>query len=202
VEIEAIHFASMPYTSQQALNKVKQLARLLSGYQGRIKVHVIPFTDLQLAIYKNCDEEYAITVMRRMMFRIAEAVARNNNCLALVSGESIGQVASQTLESINVINAVTAMPVIRPVVTCDKLEIIAMAEQIGTYKTSILPYEDCCTIFTPKNPVTKPHRYKAEKQESFFDWQPLVDQCVRQCEDIVIYPTTQFDEDTAAGIIL
>ena len=194
VEIECIHYASMPYTSQEALNKVKELARIISAYQGRIKLHIIPFTDLQLAIYNNCDEEYAITIMRRMMYRIATAVAEKNRCLAIVNGESVGQVASQTLESMGVINAVTTTPVIRPVVTYDKLEIIDLAEKIGTYKTSILPYEDCCTIFTPKNPVTKPHIHKVEKQEEKFDWQPLLQKAVDECESIMIYPTTSFDE--------
>ncbi len=195
VEIECIHFASMPYTSQEALNKVKELTRIISGYQGRIKLHVVPFTETQLAIYKNCDEEYAITIMRRMMYRIANKIAEKNKCLALVNGESVGQVASQTLESISVINAVSEYPVIRPVVTYDKLEIIALAEKIGTYEVSILPYEDCCTIFTPKNPVTKPHPFKVEKQESFFQWQPLLDKAVEDTETIVIYPTTALEEE-------
>ena len=167
VEIECIHFASMPYTSQEALNKVKELTRVLSCYQGRIKLHIVPFTDVQLAIYKNCDEEYAITIMRRMMYRIADAIAGKNNCLAIVNGESIGQVASQTLESIGVINAVSALPVIRPVVTYDKLEIIALAEKIGTYETSILPYEDCCTIFVAKHPVTKPNVGVIKRHEQY-----------------------------------
>ena len=194
VEIECIHYASMPYTSQEALNKVKELARIISAYQGRIKLHVVPFTDLQLAIYRYCDEEYAITIMRRMMYRLAERMAERNKCLAIVNGESIGQVASQTLESMGVINAVTTMPVIRPVVTYDKLEIIDLAEKINTYETSILPYEDCCTIFTPKNPVTKPHIHKVEKQEAAFDFEPLIEEAIEKTENITIYPTTEFDE--------
>ena len=194
VEIECIHFASMPYTSQEALNKVKELVRIISAYQGRIKLHVVPFTDTQLAIYKYCDEEYAITIMRRMMYRIAHMIAENNKCLAIVNGESVGQVASQTLESMGVINKVTDYPVIRPVVTYDKLEIISLAEKIGTYETSILPFEDCCTIFTPKNPVTKPHIHKVEKQESRFEWQPLIEEAVTKTESVMIYPTTVFDE--------
>ena len=194
VEIECIHYASMPYTSQEALNKVKELARIISSYQGRIKLHIVPFTDLQLAIYRNCDEEYAITIMRRMMYRLAEKMAERNKCLAIVNGESIGQVASQTLESMSVINAVTTMPVIRPVVTYDKLEIIALAEKINTYETSILPYEDCCTIFTPKNPVTKPHIHKVEKQESMFDFEPFIEEALEKTEHITIYPTTEFEQ--------
>ena len=195
VEIECIHYASMPYTSQEALNKVKELARQISRYQGRIKLHIVPFTETQLAIYKHCDEEYAITIMRRMMYRIAERIAEKNGCLAIVNGESIGQVASQTLESMGVINETVKTPVIRPVVTYDKLEIIELAEEIGTYETSILPYEDCCTIFTPKNPVTKPHLQKVQKQESKFDWEPLIEEAVNNTEDILIYPTMTFEED-------
>jgi len=194
VEIECIHYASMPYTSQEALNKVKELARLISRYQGRIKLHIVPFTETQLAIYKYCDEEYAITIMRRMMYRIAEKIAEKNGCLAVVNGESIGQVASQTLESMQVINETIKTPVIRPVVTYDKLEIIDLAEKIGTYETSILPYEDCCTIFTPKNPVTKPHLQKVMKQEEKFDWLPLIEEAIDKTEDILIYPTTVFEE--------
>ena len=195
VEIECIHYASMPYTSQEALNKVKELARIISRYQGRIKLHIVPFTETQLEIYRNCDEQYAITIMRRMMYRIAQRVAEKNDCLAIVNGESIGQVASQTLESMSVINKVVDIPVIRPVVTYDKLEIIDLAEKLHTYEVSILPYEDCCTIFTPKNPVTRPHINKVENQEQRFDWQPLINKAVEETEDIMIYPTTTFDEE-------
>ena len=195
VEIECIHYASMPYTSLEALNKVKELARIISKYQGRIKLHIVPFTETQLAIYRNCDEQYAITIMRRMMYRIAQQIAEKNNCLAVVNGESIGQVASQTLESMSVINKVVDIPVIRPVVTYDKLEIIDLAQKINTYETSILPYEDCCTIFTPKNPVTRPHIQKVENQEERFDWEPLIEEAVAKTESMMIYPTSKFDEE-------
>lgn len=195
VQIECIHYASMPYTSEQALNKVKELTRIISCYQGGIKLHIINFTPTQLAIYKNCDEEYAITIMRRMMYRLAERLATQRKCLAIINGESIGQVASQTLESMNVINDVTNMPIIRPLVTYDKLEIISLAEKVGTYETSILPYEDCCTIFTPKNPVTKPHLDKVLAQEKRFDFEPLLQEALDSYETIVIYPTTKFEED-------
>lgn len=195
VEIECIHYASMPYTSQEALNKVKELARIISGYQGRIKLHVVPFTQTQLEIYRSCDEQYAITIMRRMMYRIAQMIAEKNGCLAIVNGESIGQVASQTLESMSVINKTVDIPVIRPVVTYDKLEIIDLANKIGTYEVSILPYEDCCTIFTPKNPVTRPHINKVINQEERFDWLPLIEKAVEETEDIMIYPTSRFDEE-------
>ncbi|MCF0111482.1 MAG: tRNA 4-thiouridine(8) synthase ThiI [Erysipelotrichaceae bacterium] len=188
IEIECIHYASPPYTSEQAQNKVKTLAKMLSQYQGKVRLHIVPFTELQLAIYENCDESYAITIMRRMMYRLADRLGHNRNCLAIVNGESVGQVASQTLESMQTINIVTDMPVIRPVVTYDKLEIIDIAKRIDTYETSILPYEDCCTIFTPKNPVTKPNPEKAEKFERKFDYESLMEKALQQTETMVILP--------------
>lgn len=139
IAIECIHYASPPYTSQRAQEKVEELARLLAHYQGHITLHIVPFTDLQLAIYEHGDESYAITLMRRMMYRIAAKLAQKQHALAIVNGESIGQVASQTLESMNVINSVVTMPVIRPVAALDKLEIIEIAKQIDTYETSIQP---------------------------------------------------------------
>ena len=195
VEIECVHYASPPYTSSAAQKKVTDLAQLISKYQGSIKVHIIPFTDLQLAIYKNCDESYAITIMRRMMYRIAEKVAQKYKCLAIVNGESIGQVASQTLESMQTINEVINMPVIRPVVTYDKLEIIDVAKRINTYDTSILPFEDCCTIFTPKNPVTKPHPEKAQKMEANWDYEALIDECIEKMETVVVSPASGNDAE-------
>ncbi|MGM9948341.1 tRNA uracil 4-sulfurtransferase ThiI [Floccifex sp.] len=194
VRIECIHYASPPYTSQNAQDKVLELARLISGYQGEILVHVIPFTNLQLAIYQNAPESYAITIMRRMMMRIATEMAKKRNALAIATGESIGQVASQTLESMNTINAVTNIPIIRPVVCMDKVEIIDLSKKIGTYDTSILPFEDCCTIFTPKNPVTKPRIDKCEKYEAKWDFESMVKQCVDQAESILITPILKEDE--------
>lgn len=193
VEVEAIHFSSPPYTSTSAQEKVLELARLVSQYQGRMKVHVVPFTDLQLAIYKECNESYAITIMRRMMVRIAEKIAKKNRCLALATGESLGQVASQTLESMGVINEVIKMPILRPVVTFDKLDIIDVAKKIGTYETSILPFEDCCTIFTPKNPVTKPLSHRAEEYEAKFDFESLIDECVANTNCIVVKPIKEME---------
>lgn len=195
VAIECIHYASPPYTSDRAKEKVLELARLVSRYQGHVRVHIVPFTELQLAIYQNCDESYAITIMRRMMVRIAQRLSEQIHALAIVSGESIGQVASQTLESMLCINDVTCMPVIRPVCTMDKLEIIQLAKQIGTYETSILPFEDCCTIFTPQNPVTKPSIAKAVKMEQRFDYESLLTSCVDQIEHIDIYPNKEQDEN-------
>lgn len=187
VDIECIHYASPPYTNALAREKVLDLVDVLRHYtHGKITVHIIPFTDLQLAVYDHCDESYAMTIMRRMMYRIAEGVAQKNQCLALVNGESIGQVASQTLESMSVINEVIRMPVIRPVACMDKLEIIDIAEKIGTYDISIRPHEDCCTIFTPKQPATKPKSYKAKALEETWDFQSMVETCIEQCETIVI----------------
>ena len=194
VHIECIHYASPPYTSQNAQEKVMELARLVSGYQGDVLVHVVPFTDLQLAIYQNADESYAITLMRRMMMRIATGLAQKRHAQAIATGESIGQVASQTLESMLTINDVTNMPIIRPVVCMDKVEIIDLSKKIGTYETSILPYEDCCTIFTPKNPVTKPRVDKCEKYEAKWDFDKMVQDCIDNTEDIWVHPV-KVEED-------
>lgn len=194
VEIECIHYASMPYTSLEALNKVKKLAQLISVYQGKIKLHIIPFTNTQMEIYRVCDESYAITMMRRMMYRLAQRLAEKNNCLAIVNGESIGQVASQTLESMSAISEVVDIPVIRPCATLDKLEIINIAKEINTYETSILPYEDCCTIFTPKNPVIKPKREKCQWYEEKYDFEPFLQEALENVETIIISPATKFDD--------
>lgn len=185
IEVEAVHFASPPYTSEAAKGKVLELAKLVSVYQGQMKVHILNFTELQLAIYKTAGDPYAVTLMRRMMFRLAERVAKENKCLVLATGESIGQVASQTLESMVCINDVVHMPVIRPLVCYDKVEIIDLARRIGTYETSILPYEDCCTIFDPKNPVTKPSIEKAEHFESQFDYDKMLDECLSTEETVI-----------------
>lgn len=195
VHIEAIHFAAPPYTSADARDKVFQLARLIAPYQGDLVVHVIPFTTLQLAIYKNAPESYAITLMRRMMMRVAAGLAEKRHCLAISTGESVGQVASQTLESLYVINNVTTTPIIRPVVCMDKVEIIDIARKVGTYETSILPFEDCCTIFTPKAPVTKPKLDKCIEYESRWDWQEMVQDCINMAETIRVSPTEKPDED-------
>ena len=186
IEVEAVHFASPPYTSEAAKGKVLELAKQVSVYQGQMKVHLLNFTELQLAIYKTAGDPYAVTLMRRMMFRLAEKVAKDNKCLVLATGESIGQVASQTLESMVCINDVVHMPVIRPLVCYDKVEIIDLARKIGTYETSILPYEDCCTIFDPKNPVTKPSIEKAEHFESQFDWEKMLDDCLKMEETVIV----------------
>ncbi len=194
VHIEAIHFAAPPYTSQNAQDKVLKLASMISGYQGELIVHVVPFTNLQLAIYQHADESYAITLMRRMMMHIADGLAKKRHAQAIATGESVGQVASQTLESMQTINAVTNMPILRPVVCMDKVEIINLARSIGTYETSILPYEDCCTIFDPKNPATKPRIDRCEKYEQRWDWQSMVQDCIDNCEDLVVRPQQEKDD--------
>ncbi|MBQ2659335.1 MAG: tRNA 4-thiouridine(8) synthase ThiI [Erysipelotrichaceae bacterium] len=195
LKIECIHFASQPYTSKQALEKVLTLARKLSCCQEEVNVHVIPFTDLQLAIYKNVDEPYCITIMRRMMYRIADEICRRRKIRVITNGESIGQVASQTPESISVISRVSDTLILRPLCMMDKLEIIDIAKHIDTYETSILPYEDCCTIFDPKNPVTKPKEDKCLYYESLFDYQTLVAQCVSNDEIINVSYRKKENED-------
>ena len=186
--VEAVHFASPPYTSEAARNKVLTLAGMVSEYQGHMHVHVINFTDLQLEIYKTAGDPYAVTLMRRMMFRLAQETAGKYGCLAIATGESIGQVASQTLESIACINSVVSIPVLRPLICYDKVEIIDLARKIGTYETSILPFEDCCTIFDPKNPVTKPSIEKSEWYESQFDYRTLIDEALSQMETVICEP--------------
>ncbi len=179
IKLECIYFDSPPHTSKEALNKVKELASILSTYQNDIKLHIIHFTEIQEQIYKNCPKEYMITIMRRQMYRIAELLARRENCKCIINGESIGQVASQTLTSISTINGVIATPVIRPVCCLDKLEIIDIAKKIETYETSILPYEDCCTIFVPEHPVINPERKLARTYEEAFDFRTLNLQSVK-----------------------
>lgn len=195
LRIECIHFASQPYTSKQALDKVLTLAKMLSVYQGDILVHVIPFTDLQLAIYKHCHESYAITIMRRMMYRIADQICKNRKIGLITNGESVGQVASQTPESISVIAKVCDTLIMRPLCMMDKIENIEMARKIGTYETSILPFEDCCTIFEPKNPVTKPKERECLHYESLFDYQSLIDECIKGDEIVKLSYSDKNEED-------
>ena len=157
VTLDAVYFHAPPYTSDRAKQKVVDLAKLVAKYSGTIQLHVVNFTDIQLYIYEKCPHDELTIIMRRYMMRIAEELAKKNGCLALVTGESIGQVASQTMQSLTVTNEVCTMPVLRPVIAFDKQEIVDISEKIGTYDTSILPYEDCCTIFVAKHPVTKPN---------------------------------------------
>ena len=185
VDLECLYFESPPHTSIEAKNKVIKLASIINEYSGNIKVNVVPFTKLQEEIYKNVPDNYIITIMRRMMYRIAEEVAKKHKCKILINGESIGQVASQTLDSMVVINNVTNMPVIRPVACMDKLEIIDIANNIKTYETSILPFEDCCTIFLPKHPIIHPELSKCIEYESRFDYKTLIDECIANIETLI-----------------
>ena len=184
VDLECLYFESPPHTSIQAKNKVIKLASIINEYSGNIKVNVVPFTKLQEAIYKNVPDSYVITIMRRMMYRIAEKLCVKNKCKVIINGESIGQVASQTLTSMSVINSVTNFPVIRPVACMDKLEIIDISKKINTYETSILPYEDCCTIFLPTHPVINPDLNKCILYESNFDYETLINECIDNIEVI------------------
>lgn len=165
VRIEAVYFHAPPYTSERAKQKVVDLARLVARYAGPVKLHIVNFTDIQLYIYEKCPHEELTIIMRRYMMRIAEKLAEENHCLGLITGESIGQVASQTLQSLAATNEVCTMPVYRPVIGFDKQDIVDIAEKIHTYETSILPYEDCCTIFVAKHPVTKPNINVIRKSE-------------------------------------
>ncbi len=194
VMIEGLYFESPPHTSLEAKNKVIKLANILDEYAGGIKLHVVPFNKLQEEIFKKVPHDYMITIMRRMMYRIAERYAKKRNCKILINGESIGQVASQTLSSMSVINNVVNMPVIRPVACLDKLEIIDIAEKIGTYETSILPFEDCCTVFVPKHPVINPDLNKCIEYESNFDFEPLIKECIDNIEVITNLKQDDYEE--------
>ena len=190
INVDCLYFDSPPHTSLEAKNKVIKLASILNEYSGNIRLLVVSFTKLQEAIYKNVDPEYNITIMRRMMYRIATSI--NKKYKVIINGESIGQVASQTLSSMSVINSVTNYPIIRPVACLDKLEIIDIAKKIGTYETSILPFEDCCTIFVPKHPVINPVLEKCIEMEKF-DYEPLIDECISNIEIIDNFNKT-YDE--------
>ncbi len=182
VELYYLYFESRPHTSIEARNKVITLARKLEKYNSNGKLLVVNFTKIQEAIYKNLDPDYLITIMRRMMYRIAQRVAKKNKCLAIVNGESIGQVASQTLSSILSVNDVTNFPILRPLCSFDKLDIIDIAKKIDTYETSILPYEDCCTVFVPKHPVINPNLKHIYHEESLYDFSELLDEAVNNIE--------------------
>ena len=194
VDVECLYFESPPHTSLEAKNKVIKLASIINEYSGNIKVHIVPFTKLQETIYKEVPSNYMITIMRRMMYRIAEIYAKKIKCDIIINGESIGQVASQTITSMSVINSVTNMPVIRPVACMDKLEIINISNIIGTYETSILPYEDCCTIFVPKHPIINPKIEKCLEYETRFDYNSLIDECINNIEVVTNLNTNKFED--------
>ena len=174
LELGAVHYYSYPYTSQEALDKVLHLAEILTNYTGKLTVSTVPFTEIQLEIQKHCHEDYFTIIMRRFMMRIAQRVAEIQNCGALITGESLGQVASQTMEAMTCTQAVCSIPVFRPCVGLDKEEIVDRARAIGTFETSSLPFEDCCTVFTPKHPQTKPKLEKVEQEESKLDVEGLI----------------------------
>ena len=198
VHIEALYFEAIPHTSINARNKVIDLCKKLSVYTNSIKLHIVPFTEIQESIYKTADPEYVITIMRRMMYRITERMAKRRRCLAIVNGESIGQVASQTLTSMKVINSVTNYPVIRPVACLNKLEIIDIAKKIDTYDISILPFEDCCTVFVPKHPVINPKEALCIEMEERFDYQDLINKTLKNIKTITI---TEQDKDSFSDLL-
>ena len=184
--LDAVYFEAIPHTSIEARNKVITLAKKLIPYGGSINLHIVNFTKIQEEIYKNCHSNYVITIMRRMMYRIMEKIVNKYDGCVIVNGESIGQVASQTLTSMRVINDVTSIPVIRPVACLDKLEIIDIAQKIDTYETSILPYEDCCTVFVPKHPVINPTIEASRIEESKFNYEEMIEEAVDSIETIEI----------------
>ncbi len=186
MSLRAVHFHSFPYTSMQARQKVLDLAKIVKKYTLRMTVDIVSFTEIQTAIHEKCPEEYMITIMRRFMMRIAERIAKNTGAGAIITGESLGQVASQTLESITSTNSVATIPVFRPLIGFDKDEIIEISKNIGAFETSILPYEDCCTIFLPKRPVTKPRLSAVQKVESVLDVDSLVENALSNIETVVV----------------
>ncbi|KUO49108.1 MAG: thiamine biosynthesis protein ThiI [Desulfitibacter sp. BRH_c19] len=186
VEIVGLHFHSYPFTSERAKQKVLDLVGELTTYKGFIKVYINHFTEIQKAIKEDCPRELYVTIMRRMMFRIAAKIAERETALALITGENLGQVASQTLESMSVINEVVSLPVLRPLVTMDKIEIIDMAKRINTYETSIQPYEDCCTIFLPENPATKPKLHKVVEAEEKLQIEQLIEESMEKTEVVYV----------------
>jgi thiamine biosynthesis protein ThiI len=188
LQVEGLHFESPPYTTPRARQKVYDIAEKLAHFHpdGKFRLHLVPFTELQKAIFANVPESYGMTIMRRMMYRISAGVAERSRIRLLSNGESLGQVASQTPESMWAINAVTEMPVIRPVACMDKDEITILAKKIETFEISIRPFEDCCTVFVPKSPATAPKKDKCELFESKFEWQPLLQECIEKTEVIEV----------------
>ncbi len=184
VTLRAIHFFSFPYTSERAKQKVLDLAAILGAYGGGMPVDVVPFTRIQMEIHEKCPDELGTLITRRFMMRIAQRLARRKGCLALITGENLGQVASQTMEALCVTDRVVDMPVFRPLIGLDKLEITRMASRIGTYETSILPYEDCCTVFTPRHPATKPHLEAIEQAEALMDVEALIEEAIAGVEEV------------------
>ena len=188
IEIDAINFFSFPYTSERAKEKVIELASILAKYTSKIDLYIVPFTEIQLAIRDNCPQEHMTLIMRRFMMLLSDKIAYQNGSAALITGESAGQVASQTLAALNVTNSVVKMPVLRPLIGMDKKEIVERSHDIGTFETSILPYEDCCTVFTPKHPTTNPKLAVIEKSEARLDVDTLIEKALEGVEKITVYP--------------
>ena len=186
VELECVHFFSYPYTSELAKDKVLELARLMTRYCGRMTVNIVGFTEIQEAIRDNCPEEFFTLVMRRFMMKIAERIARDHGCGFLVTGENLGQVASQTMEAMAVTGACVDLPIFQPLIGMDKEEIVRLSRKIGTFDTSILPYEDCCTVFTPRHPRTKPNLDEVREAEAVLDIEGLIDRAMTNREFVRI----------------
>ncbi len=194
VSLDAIYFESIPHTSLNARNKVTNLCKILNQYSNDINLYIVPFTKLQESIYKNIDKSYTITIMRRMMYRITEQLANKLNLKIIINGESIGQVSSQTLSNLSVINSVTNMPVIRPLACLDKVDIINISKDIKTYDISILPYEDCCTIFVPEHPILNPTLEKCEIEESKIEYESLIKESIENIHKINISEHNNFED--------
>ncbi len=193
ISLDAVYFESIPHTSLNARNKVINLCKILNQYSNDINLHIVPFTKIQEEIYKSFDKSYTITIMRRMMYRISEEISKKLNLKIIINGESIGQVSSQTLSNLYVINNVTNFPIIRPLACLDKLEIIDIAKKINTYNISILPYEDCCTVFVPKHPAINPSLEKCIEIESKFDYEKLIEEAIKNINTINIKEHKEFE---------
>lgn len=188
IQIEAIHFESTPLTSIESAQKVIDLTEIISAFapNSKIKLHMVPFQEIHVALINYIPESYNITIMRRMMYRIAEAIAKRNHCIVLINGESVGQVASQTLQSMSVITSVTNMTIIRPLITYDKLDIVKISKEIGCYNTSIKPFEDCCTVYVPKSPTTAPNLKRCLEFELKYDFSPLVESAIEKTRTVIL----------------
>ena len=196
LEVEGVHFFSPPFTSERAKQKVIDLSEKLAEVNGHFALHIVPFTEIQQAIHKQIPENYTMTTTRRIMLRITDAIREKQGGLAIITGESLGQVASQTLESMYAINEVTATPIIRPLITMDKLQIMDIAHDIDTHDISIRPYEDCCTVFVPSSPKTKPKLDKVQNFESFFDFEELIQKAVEGTDCMVLKPASERKDDS------
>lgn len=195
IEVELIHFESTPLTSIESVQKVVDLAKKVSVFapRNRIKLHLVPFEAIHQQLLKHVHESYQITIMRRMMYRIAEAYALKHKHLVLINGDSVGQVASQTLQSMTVVNNVVSMPILRPLLTTDKLDIIELSKKIGCYKTSIKPFDDCCTVYVPKSPITKPREFACADQEKTFDFEPYIKEALGKIKTVDLRADSDLD---------